>query len=292
MKSDFMEGFSLIIPAYNEEDAIRNIIDKCLIALNSLLKDYEIIVVNDGSTDRTAEIAKEKGIKLLSHSHNRGYGASLKTGIKEAKYNLIGIIDADDTYSLGDMERLLPKISECDMVVGARTGEIVNIPFFRRPAKWILGKLANILTGDKIPDLNSGLRVFKKDIVTKFLHILPEGFSFTATITIAMLSDGYKVDFIPINYHERTGKSKIRPLKNTYDFLMLIVRTVMYFDPLKIFLPISFFLGSIAVIHIVYDVIVKHVVTKSSLLVAITTVQVAAIGLIADLIVRLNKRLR
>jgi hypothetical protein len=136
------------------------------------------------------------------------------------------------------------------MLVGARIGDSVNIPLIRRPPKWVINQLANYMVGTKIPDLNSGMRIMKKEIIERFFNILPEGFSFTSTITIAMLSNGYQVKYVPIDYHQRKGKSKIRPFNDTLNFVRLIVRTVMFFDPLKVFLPISlpFLIGGLSLL--------------------------------------------
>ncbi|MFH1562317.1 MAG: glycosyltransferase family 2 protein, partial [Nitrospirota bacterium] len=220
-----MEKISIVIPAYNEEKGVGALIDE----LKEKMKchEYEIIVVDDGSCDNTVNIAREKDVVLIQHPKNRGYGASLKTGIRKAKYDTIAITDADGTYPVSEMPKLIKYIGEYDMVVGARNKQ--KIPLTRRPAKFFLNRLANYLTEVEIPDLNSGLRVFKKDIAVKFFNLLPNGFSFTTTITLAMLTNDYLVKFIPIDYLERQGKSKIRPIRDTYNFLTLIIRTVMYF---------------------------------------------------------------
>jgi len=160
----------------------------------------------------------------------------------------------------------------------------------RRPAKWMLNKLANYLTGTKIPDLNSGLRVMKKDIVMNYVHLLPDGFSFTTTITLAMLTNNYRVEFVPIEYKIRSGKSKIRPIRDTMNFIQLIIRTVLYFDPLKIFLPISafFFISSIAVLALSY-LFTPKIMDITTVILFISGVQILAIGMIADLIDKRNR---
>ncbi|MEP9411186.1 MAG: glycosyltransferase family 2 protein [Candidatus Brocadia sp.] len=281
-----MEEASIIIPAYNEKEGIPQVIE----SLQSLRKRYgnrwEIIIVDDGSTDGTSEmIRNSQDIVLIRHPFNRGYGAAIKTGIRHAKYNTLIISDADGTYPVQDIPRLLAQLSKSEMVVGTRGISNSNIPFVRKPAKWVLNKLANYLTGIKIPDLNSGLRAMKKDIVMKFIHLLPDGFSFTTTITLAMLTNDYAVDFVPIEYKIRSGRSKIRPIRDTLNFLQLIIRTVLYFDPLKIFLPISacFFISSIAVLVLSY-LFTPKVMDITTVILFISGVQILAIGMIADLI--------
>lgn len=281
-----IEEASIIIPTYNEKEGIFQVIE----SLRSLKKrcgnHWEIIVVDDGSTDGTSEMIRDiQDIVLIRHPFNRGYGAAIKTGIRHARYNTLVISDADGTYSIEDIPRLLALLPKSEMVVGARKNKDTNIPYVRRPAKWILNKLANFLSGTKIPDLNSGLRAMKKDIVMKFCHLLPDGFSFTTTITLAMLTNDYAVEFIPIDYHLRLGRSKIRPVRDTLNFIQLIIRTVLYFDPLKIFLPISafFFASSIAVLVLSY-LFTPKVMDITTVILFISGVQILAIGMIADLI--------
>lgn len=281
-----LEEASIIIPAYNEREGISQVIE----SLQSLKKRYgnrwEIIIVDDGSTDGTPEtIQNTRDVVLIRHPFNRGYGAAIKTGIRHAKYNTLIISDADGTYPVQDIPKLLAQLSKSEMVVGARGISNSNIPFMRKPAKWVLNKLANYLTGIRIPDLNSGLRAMKKDVVMKFIHLLPDGFSFTTTITLAMLTNDYAVDFVPIEYKMRSGRSKIRPIRDTLNFLQLIIRTVLYFDPLKIFLPISafFFISSIAVLVLSY-LFTPKVMDITTVILFISGVQILAIGMIADLI--------
>ncbi len=285
------EEASIIIPVYNEKEGISQVIE----SLQSLKKRYgnrwEIIIVDDGSTDGTAErIRNMQDIVLIRHPYNRGYGAAIKTGIRHAKYNSLIISDADGTYPVQEIPGLLALLPKNEMVVGARGMSNSHIPCIRKPAKWLLNKLANYLTGIKIPDLNSGLRAMKKDVVMKFNHLLPDGFSFTTTITLAMLTNDYAVEFVPIEYKMRSGKSKIRPVRDTLNFLQLIIRTVLYFDPLKIFLPISafFFIASIAVLVLSY-VFTPKVMDITTVILFISGVQILAIGMIADLIDKRNR---
>ena len=286
-----MEEVSIIIPAYNEKEGITHVIESLRLLKERYGTRWEIIVVDDGSTDGTpAMVRKFEDVILIQHPLNRGYGAAIKTGIRHAKYNTLVISDADGTYPINDIPKLITQLPKSDMVVGARHINSSNIPLSRRPAKWMLNKLANYLTGIKIPDLNSGLRVMKKDIVLKYFHLLPDGFSFTTTITLAMLTNNYIVEFIPIEYKIRSGRSKIRPIRDTMNFIQLILRTVLYFDPLKIFLPISvlFFVASIAVLILSY-LFTPKVMDITTVILFISGVQILAIGMIADLIDKRNR---
>ncbi len=280
-----MKAISAIIPAYNEENGIARVISELTAVLRKLDIAFEIIVVNDGSTDRTGEIVKDLGGTLLDHPVNRGYGASLKDGIREAQYDDILILDADGTYPQDAIPALIKAADNYDMVVGSRTGGSVAIPPHRRFPKWLLKKMADYLVGMKIPDLNSGLRVFKRSVALKFFNILPNGFSFTTTITVALLSNNYRVKYIPINYNKRTGKSKFRPIQDTFNLLNLILRTSLYFNPLKIFIPFSLILFLLAILVFIYSkFFTPQVMDITVIVITMTAVQIMALGLIADLI--------
>jgi glycosyltransferase involved in cell wall biosynthesis len=254
--------------------------------------DYEILVVDDGSQDKTAVVVEERGARIVRHPENRGYGASLKTGIRHTAYELIAIIDADGTYPAQRLPDLvLPALEEgYDMAVGSRTGAQVHVPLVRRPAKWALNRLANYLSGQKIPDLNSGMRVFKREAAMSFLRLLPSGFSFTTTLTLALLTNDYTVLYVPINYHPRTGSSKIRPIRDTINFFSLVVRVVLSFRPLRVLVPLSSVLTLVSLAKILYDISFYdfHLAT-STVVLATLTFQTVVLGLIADLVVSLHR---
>ena len=222
-------GVSVIVPAYNEESGIGSVIAELDRALDGVGCPHEITVVDDGSTDSTAARAEAAGVRVVRHPTNQGYGAALKTGIRQSSYDLICITDADGTYPIDRIPQLVEHLSDthCDMVVGARTGPNVAISLVRRPAKWVLARLAEMVAGKPIPDLNSGLRVFRRETALRFLNLLPDGFSFTATITLAMLNNGYPVDYVPISYSARMGRSKFRPIQDTFNFLGLVLRIAL-----------------------------------------------------------------
>lgn len=279
---------SIIVPAFNEE----KVIEEVIISLKKYLSEAcEIIVVNDGSTDKTRELLEKiADIEIIHHSKNRGYGAALKSGIKKSQGEYILIIDADGSYPPESISELINQKDYYDMVVGARTNPQRQIPTLRKPAKWMLNQLANYLTRTKIPDLNSGLRIIKKDVLTGFLHLLPDGFSFTTTITLALLTNGYQVKYISINYYKRKGESKIKPIKDTLNFIKLIFKTILYFDPLKVFIPVSLIIFVMAIIVGVYSILFTPEFWDTTFIILCTTaLQTLFFGLIAELITHTKK---
>ena len=283
-------GVSVVMPAFNEEHGIGPQIERLRTVMQGCARAFEIVVVDDGSTDGTAAEAKKHDVRLVQQGRNRGYGAALKAGIAVAAHDWIVIIDADGTYPAESIPALLEHGDANDMVVGARVGEDVNIPWQRRPAKWILAKLAGYLAEQEIPDMNSGLRLMKRPLVEKYEHLLPSGFSFTTTITLALLCNDYLVKYVPISYAKRVGSSKIRA-GHAYQFMLLILRTVMYFNPLRIFLPLGavFFLYGVA--KLVYDIF-KENVSESAILGILSAFLLWGIGLLGDQISRFGMFIR
>lgn len=278
-----MKALTVVIPAFNEEAQIGTV----LTDLRSLFHENgivaEIIVVDDGSSDNTAHVAKATGARVIRHRSNRGYGASLKTGIVEASHETIAITDADGTYPARYLPQMLEELENADMVVGARIGGKVHIPLVRRPAKWALNRLANYVSGRQIPDLNSGLRLFRRDVVLQYFPILPDQFSFTTTITMAMLCDKYAVSYIPIDYLKRGGRSKIVPW-DAGSFAILILRIAMLFKPLRVFIPMALFCLGYALIKITIDMFRDPNISASAILALITAMQLTLVGMLGEAI--------
>jgi glycosyltransferase involved in cell wall biosynthesis len=276
---------SVVIPAHNEEEAAGAVLDELIEVLEG--QTYEIIVVDDCSTDNTAKIVREKEVKLIQHQQNIGYGAAIKTGIKNATNDLILIIDGDGSYPVKSIPELLKEVDQYNMIVGARTGKDVKIQLYRKPAKWFLSKLANYLAETKIPDLNSGMRIFRRKDVEKFLNILPNKFSFTTTMTLAYHTTGLLVKYVPINYYKRAGKSKIEPFKDGFNFIMLIFRTITYFNPLKVFLPVGFAFFVAAIFVFLYSALfLGRFMDVTTIVLVVAAIQTVLFGLLADLVVR------
>lgn len=272
---------SIIIPAFNEERAIGAVVTEVRDLLHEQGIEVEVLVVDDGSTDGTAHAAGMAGARVIQHRSNRGYGAALKTGIAAAAHQVIGIIDADGTYPAVHLPELIAGLEHADMVVGSRTGTNVRIPLQRRPAKWMLNHLANYVTGTRIPDINSGLRVFHRDVVMQYFPILPDQFSFTTTITIAMHCDKYAVGYVPIDYRERQGTSKIVPW-DAGTFAILILRMAMLFRPLRVFLPLVGMCLIAGTVKMSIDMVRDPNISASALLAFLTALQLLLIGMLGD----------
>ena len=279
-----MDGISVIVPAYNESRGIVEVLGQVRAAMEGI--EHELLVVDDGSTDDTASLAAGvEGVRVLSHGENLGYGAALKTGMRRAKYHSVMIIDADATYPEGAIPELVRRSEEAEMVVGARTLRPEGEPALRRIVKRIIVWLANRLAETNIPDLNSGLRIFKTALGLKYIHLLPSGFSFTSTITLVFLSEGYRVEYTPIEYRKRKGWSKFRPLRDTLNMVILILRTLVYFNPLRVFVPLSLFLVALAFAVLGLSIAIEGRAWDITIIAILAAaIQVFGIGLIADLI--------
>ena len=292
---EFGEGYvvmdkpdvTITIPAYNEEEGISDVITQ----LKGLGENYEILVIDDGSTDNTYKLATETGVKVIRHPYNKGYGAALKTGIRNAAADIVLFMDADGQHKPSDIKKLLQYIGEYDMVVGARTKKS-KISLLRRPGKKVLSITANYLAGMKIPDLNSGFRALKKSVAMEFMHILPNTFSFSTTITLALINSGYSVKYVPIEAPARVGTSKIKPFRDGFRFIILIIRTITLFNPLRVFLPISAILFALGFFYLIYNIIFYLNVPDSAILLIVTAIIIFIFGVLADQMSSLMKGIK
>jgi glycosyltransferase involved in cell wall biosynthesis len=280
--------FSIILPAYNEEKVIVEVLASMISA--SLAR--EIIVVDDGSTDRTGELVldfirahRRKSIQLISHPYHKGDGASLKSGVRAARTAFVMFFDADGQHRSEDIEALAARVPEFDMVVGQRVNS--GSPLIRRPGTRLLRWISQYLAGRKIPDLNSGFRIVRKEAVERFMHILPNGFSFTTTITLAMFEAGYSVTYVPIEVRTRDGKSTVR-LSDAYRMLLLILRTITLFNPLKVFLPAAVSLFLLGGLLFVRDAL-RFDITLKTVMILLSSVIVFFFGLLSDQVSLLRK---
>ncbi|MFP3944629.1 MAG: glycosyltransferase family 2 protein [Alphaproteobacteria bacterium] len=288
-KSRVSHAVSVVVPCYNEEGAIRETVMQLNATLKAASSRYELIVVDDGSADGSADILEDlvrsvPRLRVLTHERNRGYGAALKTGIVAARHDLIAITDADGTYPNERLPELIAEAADAGMAVGARVEQGVQYSKLRAIPKSFLRRWASWLAGQSIPDINSGLRVFHKQIALRFLPILPDTFSFTTTITLAMLRNYYEVRFVPIGYTARIGKSKIRPFTDTLRFVMLLLRTGIYFAPLRLLSPAIGFLGLASLASLTFDVFILQNLTDKTVVLFLFTLNTGMLALLADMI--------
>lgn len=269
---------TVIIPAHNEQEAIGDVVHQ----LRQLVPGYQILVVDDGSTDATAECAARAGARVISHTTNRGYGAALATGVRDADTDVVVFVDGDGQHNPFDVPRLVAEIADCDMVVGARTANS-HTDISRMPGKKLLSIFANYMTKQKIPDVNSGFRAFRRDVLLRYLHLMPQGFSFSTTSTFAMLKGGRRIKWIPIETRKRIGVSTVRQLKHGPQTLMLMLRLTVLFDPLRVFLPVSaLMLCSAAVMTILNFIFFRIAVPASAVFLGISSIMVFMMALITD----------
>lgn len=285
---------SLLVPVYNEEKGIVKTIEEINKELIDF-KEYEIIAINDGSIDSSIEKIKElniKNLKIINHVENQGYGKSLYDGILASKYNCIAIIDGDGSYPVHKIKELYKYYPEYDMIVGARTGKEYRRGFIKRPARMLFKLLVEYASGRKVPDANSGFRIFKKDIVMNFQNSLCTGFSFTTTLTITFLLNHYYVKYIPIDYFKREGDSKVKHFIDTLRAGQIIIETILYYNPTKLFLLL-------ATLNLIFGIsleIFNNLFLSINFLTIISAINIASfipifsIGLLANYLKELYKR--
>ena len=288
--ADGFEGLSLsvVVPAFNEEGAILHTIEDIRREMDATGVPYEIIVIDDGSEDRTLDIARQTGVVVDTNQVNTGYGASLKRGIRHAQHEYVAIIDADGTYPARYLPAMLEMCRAQDMVVGDRGAAMKNVPWIRKPAKWVLNTFASFLAERRLNDLNSGLRVFRKSELVPFIPLLPQKFSFTTTITLCMSCNGKRMIYTPIEYGKRVGKSKIRPV-DFLNFIILVLRMTVLFNPLRVFIPLGLALMGLGAVKFIYDIWMDNL-SETTVFAFLSALIIWSLGLIADMISRLHLR--
>ena len=279
-----MTSLSIVIPAKNESGAIGNVVARAVEAY----PDAEVIVVDDGSTDDTASVAEGAGAKIVKHPESLGNGAAVKAGARAAQGDVIAFMDGDGQHDAGEFGPLLAKLDEgYDMIIGARdSGSHANVG--RLYANGVYNVVASLLTGRRIPDLTSGFRVARARLFKRFLYLLPNGFSYPTTITMAFLRSGYPIWFESIPVSKRIGKSHIRPFRDGLRFMVIIFKIATLYSPLKIFLPISATFFATGAGYYAYTYFTAGRFTNMSMLVFSAAVIVFLIGLISEQITALT----
>lgn len=283
---------SVVLPVYDESGHIEKEVARIRDSLDASTYSYEIVIIDDGSRDDTpSKLARLAGgpVRLITLPQNRGSGYARRMGTRVARGDVVVWTDADMTYPNDDIPWLVDQLDGYDHVVGARTSEQGTLKFFRVPAKWFIRKLACYLSRTKIPDLNSGFRAFRRQAALPHLHLLPNGFSCVTTLTLAFLTTGQSVRYVPIEYRPREGKSKFHWRRDTARYLLQVVRMIMSFNPLRVFMPVGLTMLAVAMGKGIYDVFAHDKrITANALLLTFTALQLLAIGLLADLVVRVN----
>jgi glycosyltransferase involved in cell wall biosynthesis len=286
---------SIILPCFNEEGHVMAEVARICAAMDASGYGYELLAFDDASTDQTLArlyeaAARFPRLEVVPFHRNGGSGTVRRIGTQRARGEIVVWTDADMTYPnerIPELVQLLEKDPGLDQVVGARTSEQGTHKLLRVPAKWLIRKLAEVLTNARIPDLNSGLRAFRREVARPYLRLLPPGFSCVTTITVAFLANQHDVRYVPIEYAKRSGTSKFRFVKDAYRYILQVLRMVMYFNPLKVLMPVALFLLGLGIVKGAYDMAVHPLLfAVNTVLIFVTGVLIASLALLADLIVR------
>ncbi|MEY2418772.1 MAG: hypothetical protein QOG90_1452 [Actinomycetota bacterium] len=278
---------SVVLPVHNEEACLEQEILRIKEGLDASKYSWELILVDDASTDDSAKIAdKFPWIRRINFPVNRGPGAARRIGSQAAKGDVVVWSDADMTYPNDKFAELVDALGDADQVIGARRTEEGTLRFLRKPVKWVIKKFASVLTKSEIHDLNTGYRAFKREAALPYLPLLPSGFSHVSTITLTMLMDGKRVIYTPIDYATRTGRSKFHPIRDTYVYVMQILRMVTFFSPLSVFMPIGLTLLGLGGAKVVYDLVAHPFrIAIDTMLLLFAGFQIIVLALLADLVV-------
>jgi len=286
---------TIVLPCYNEQDHVVLELERITAAMDASRYSYELLVIDDKSTDNTLAVLHEVApsfpkMRLMPFRRNGGSGTARRIGTQEARGQVVVWTDADMTYPnerIPEFIKYLDDHPDVDQVVGARLTEEGTHKWARVPAKWFIRMVVQRLSKMKIPDLNSGLRAFRREVSLPYLRLLPPGFSCVTTITMAFLSNQHPVDYIPIDYAKRSGTSKFHPFKDARRYILQVLRMVMYFDPIKVLMPVALWIMGLGVVKLIYDVIRYNFhVTTSTMLAILVGFQIVVLALIGDLVAR------
>jgi glycosyltransferase involved in cell wall biosynthesis len=272
-------SLSIVIPAYNEGDAVGAVIAK----LRALRPEAEIVVVDDGSKDDTAQVAAEAGARVVRHPYNKGNGAAVKTGLRNARGDVVLLLDADGQHPAEDIEHVLAGMGEYDLVVGARTRQS-ETSWLRDLGNGIFNGLGSYLAGRKIPDLTSGFRAMKRDLVMEFIHLLPNLYSYPTTTTLSFIKAGYNVQFVPITARKGTGRSNTKIIRDGIRAIVIIFRMITLFAPMKIFLPLSAVLFVLGIVYGLVNIFIWGLgrIPNGSVLLILSSLFIFLFGLISE----------
>jgi polyisoprenyl-phosphate glycosyltransferase len=286
---------TIVLPCYNEALHVLQEIDRITVAMNASEFTYELLCIDDASTDNTLEVlhdaaSRYANLRVMPFRRNGGSGTARRIGTQQARGEIVVWTDADMTYEndrIPELVRILSEDDSYDQVVGARTSEEGTHKWARVPAKWLIRKIAERLSNQKIPDLNSGLRAFRRSVALPYLRLLPPGFSCVTTITLAFLQNQHDIKYVPTSYAKRAGESKFHFLRDAYRYILQVLRMVVYFDPLKVLMPPALWMLGIGVVKAVVDM-VRHpfYFPASTVLLIVSSIMIGSLALLADLVVR------
>ncbi|WP_206184858.1 glycosyltransferase family 2 protein [Thermoactinospora rubra] len=286
---------TIVLPCYNEQDHVVDEVERICRTMDSSGYTYELVAVDDCSTDQTLARLQEAAprfphLKIRAFHRNGGSGTVRRIGTQEARGEIVVWTDADMTYPnerIPELVQILEKDPTVDQVVGARTSEEGSHKILRVPAKWVIRKIAERLAGQKIPDLNSGMRAFRKSVAKPYLRLLPPGFSCVTTITLSFLMNQHDIHYLPIEYAKRAGKSKFSFVSDAYRYILQVLRMIMYFNPLKVLMPLALWLIGIGFVKGVFDMVRDlFYIRANTVMIFLTGLIIASVALLADLIVR------
>ncbi|MEV4139919.1 glycosyltransferase family 2 protein [Dactylosporangium sp. NPDC049742] len=286
---------TIVLPCFNEASHVRAELDRISAAMDKTGLRYEVLAVDDGSTDATLQVLRAAAavlptVQVVAMQRNSGAGTVRRTGTRTARGDIVVWTDADMTYPNERIPELIRRLLDdptIDQVVGARTTEQGSHRLLRIPAKWAIRKIAEWLAGQPIPDLNSGMRAFRRTVAAPYLRLLPPGFSCVTTITLAFLSNQHPIAYMPIDYARRAGRSKFRFVRDAYRYLLQVMRMVMYFNPLKALMPLALLLLGTGTVKSAVDLTVHPLrLANNTVMVFLTGLIIGSLALLADLIVR------
>ena len=286
---------TIVLPCYNEQDHVIDEVERICKAMDASGHTYELMAVDDKSTDGTLARLYEAAphypnMKVVPFQHNSGSGTVRRIGSQQARGDIVVWTDADMTYPnerIPELVDILDKDPAVDRVVGARTTEEGTHKALRVPAKWVIRKIAEKLSDSSIPDLNSGLRAFRREVSLPYLRLLPPGFSCVTTITLAFLCNQHPVQYLPIDYAKRAGTSKFHFTKDAYRYILQVLRMIMYFNPLRVLMPVALWLLGIGVVKAIVDQVRQpFYLPSNTVLIFVTGMMIGSMALLADLIVR------
>ncbi len=283
---------SILLPAYNEQEAIAHVITEIRQVMTGWEGSWEVLVIDDGSDDETLDRAVHAGARVVRRVENGGAGAARKTGILEVRGNILAMLDADGSYDPSQLPLLLSFFPDYDQVNGARTSEQGNLKPLRFIAKWLIRKLTEVVSGKTIPDLNTGFKIVKRDVMLRYMWVIPSGFSCVTSMTLAFLCNDHPVKYVPVAYRKRIGSSKFHPVFDSIQYVATIIRIIMYFRPLRIFLPLALALFVIALIKGSVNLLSSPLgLHDSDILISLTGLIILSVGMLSDLVVAQRREL-